>query len=159
MSNVFQIYLAGGMQDLSFEEQNEWRERICDQIIAMSRILNGNMKEVNIINPVDYYSFQAELHDTEKEVVRFDTNFVRNSDLIIVNANDPKSIGTSIEIAIAYEHHIPVLILNTENKKLHAWWVQMTDKIFNDVDKLCEYVYAFYLKMNHCNIRSWIQMQ
>ena len=27
MSDVFQIYLAGGMQDLSFEEQNEWRKR------------------------------------------------------------------------------------------------------------------------------------
>ena len=31
MSNVFQIYLAGGMQDLSFEEQNAWRERIFKQ--------------------------------------------------------------------------------------------------------------------------------
>lgn len=157
-NNVFQIYLAGGMQNLSFEEQNEWRERICNQIIAMRRILNANMKEVNIINPVDYYNFQTELYDTEKEVVRFDTNFVRNSDLIIVNANDPKSIGTSMEIAIAYEYHIPVLILNTENTKLHAWWVQMTDKVFNNVDELCEYVYDFYLKMNHCSIRSWIQM-
>ena len=57
-NNVFQIYLAGGMQDLSFEEQNTWRERICNQIIAMRRILNVNMKEVNIINPVDYYNFQ-----------------------------------------------------------------------------------------------------
>ncbi len=27
MSDVFQIYLAGGMQDLSFEEQNEWRKK------------------------------------------------------------------------------------------------------------------------------------
>ena len=145
-NNVFQIYLAGGMQDLSFEEQNTWRERICNQIIAMRRILN----------PVDYYNFQTELHDTEKEVMRFDTNFVRNSDLVVVNANDPKSIGTSMEIAIAYERHIPVLILNTEKKRLHAWWVQMSDKIFDDEKKLCTYIYDFYLRMNHSSIRAWV---
>ena len=155
-NNVFQIYLAGGMQDLSFEEQNTWRERICNQIIAMRRILNVNMKEVNIINPVDYHNFQTELHDTEKEVMRFDTNFVRNSDLVVVNANDPKSIGTSMEIAIAYERHIPVLILNTEKKRLHAWWVQMSDKIFDDEKKLCTYIYDFYLRMNHSSIRAWV---
>ena len=79
----------------------------------------ADTKPMNIINPVDYYNFKDKLFDTEKEVMRFDTNFVRNSDLVIVNANDPKSIGTSMEIAIAYEHHIPVLILNKDIEPLH----------------------------------------
>lgn len=159
MSDVFQIYLAGGMQDLSFEEQNDWRERVCQSIITRHRMLNPRIKEVNVINPVDYYNFQDALHDTEKEVMRFDTNFVRNSDLVVVNANDPKSIGTSMEIAIAYEHHIPVLILNTENKSLHSWWVEMSDKIFDDEEKLCKYIADFYITMNHNSVRSWVQMQ
>ena len=158
-NNIFQIYLAGGMQDLSFTKQNEWREKLSHLLVNRCRASSGNIKQINIINPVDYYNFQEKLFDTDKEVVRFDTNFVRNSDLIIVNANDPKSIGTSMEIAIAYEHHIPILILNEDKEVLHSWWVQMTDKVFNNVDKLCEYVYDFYLKMNHCSIRSWIQMQ
>lgn len=158
MSDVFQIYLAGGMQDLSFEEQNDWRERVCQSIITRHRMLNPRIKEVNVINPVDYYNFQDTLHDTEKEVMRFDTNFVRNSDLVVVNANDPKSIGTSMEIAIAYEHHIPVLILNTENKSLHSWWVEMSDKIFDDEEKLCTYIADFYITMNHNSVRSWVQM-
>lgn len=159
MSDVFQIYLAGGMQDLSFEEQNDWRERVCQSIITRHRMLNPRIKEVNVINPVDYYNFQDALYDTEKEVMRFDTNFVRNSDLVVVNANDPKSIGTSMEIAIAYEHHIPVLILNTENKSLHSWWVEMSDKIFDDEEKLCTYIADFYITMNHNSVRSWVQMQ
>ena len=151
MSDVFQIYLAGGMQGLSFEEQNDWRERVCQSIITRHRMLNPRIKEVNVINPVDYYNFQDALHDTEKEVMRFDTNFVRN--------NDPQSIGTTMEIAIAYEHHIPVLILNTENKTLHSWWIEMSDKIFDDEEKLCTYIADFYITMNHNSVRSWVQMQ
>ena len=129
MSDVFQIYLAGGMQDLSFEEQNDWRERVCQSIITRHRMLNPRIKEVNVINPVDYYNFQDALHDTEKEVM------------------------------IAYEHHIPVLILNTENKSLHSWWVEMSDKIFDDEEKLCTYIADFYITMNHNSVRSWVQMQ
>lgn len=148
-NNTFQIYLAGGMQDLSFEEQNEWRERLSHLLVNRRRASSNNMKQINIINPVDYYNFQEKLFDTDKEVMRFDTNFVRNSNLIIVNANDPKSIGTSMEIAIAYEHHIPILILNENKEVLHSWWVEMSDRVFGDLKELCIYVCDFYIKMNH----------
>ena len=33
-NNVFQIYLAGGMQNLSFTKQNEWREKIRKSLIS-----------------------------------------------------------------------------------------------------------------------------
>lgn len=65
-------------------------------------------------------------------------------------------MGANINFAIAYERHIPVLILNTEKKRLHAWWVQMSDKIFDDEKKLCTYIYDFYLRMNHSSIRAWV---
>lgn len=148
-NNIFQIYLAGGMQNLSFEEQNEWRERLNNWLIARCKTSSGDMKPINIINPVDYYNFQEKLFDTDKEVMRFDTNFVRNNDLIIVNANDPKSIGTSMEIAIAYEHRIPILILNENKEMLHSWWIEMSDRVFTNLKELCEYVCDFYIKMNH----------
>ncbi|MEE1445200.1 nucleoside 2-deoxyribosyltransferase [Faecalibacillus intestinalis] len=151
MSDVFQIYLAGGMQDLSFEEQNEWRKEICRCINSRCEKSLVDVKPVSIINPVDYYNFENDKHETEKEVMRFDTRLVKNSDLIIVNANDPKSIGTSMEIAIAYEHHIPVLILNKDIEPLHAWWIEMSDRVFRDSDSLCDYVTNFYLTMKHYN--------
>lgn len=147
--NIFQIYLAGGMQNLSFEEQNEWREKLCDNIIVQCCKINVDTKAVNIINPVDYYNFDKKLHKTEKEVMNFDTNFVRNSDLIIVNANDPKSIGTSMEIAIAHEYQIPILILNDRATQVHSWWVEMADRVFDDFETLCTYVVDFYIKMEH----------
>jgi nucleoside 2-deoxyribosyltransferase len=152
VSDVFQIYLAGGMQNLSFEEQNEWREKLCDNIMIQCYKINVDTKAVNIINPVDYYNFDKKLHKTEKEVMNFDTNFVRNSDLIIVNANDPKSIGTSMEIAIAHEHRIPILILNDGTRKLHPWWTEMADRVFDDFETLCTYVVDFYIKMEHYSV-------
>lgn len=146
-NNVFQIYLAGGMQNLSFEEQNAWREEICRYINSRCEKSLVGVKPVNIINPVDYYNFENDKHETEKEVMRFDTRLVKNSDLIIVYANDPKSIGTSMEIAIAYENNIPVLILNDSNEKLHSWWIEMSDRVFTEYIGLCQYVVDFYLEM------------
>lgn len=148
-NNVFQIYLAGGMQDLSFEEQNAWREDLCKSIKNRCDALRIDTKPVNIINPVDYYNFKIVKHKTEKEVMKFDTRLVRDSNLIIVNANDPKSIGTSMEIAIAHEHNIPVLILNEEDEELHSWWVEMADRVFRNWGSLCQYVVDFYLRMEH----------
>lgn len=150
-NNVFQIYLAGGMQNLSFEEQNAWREELCRSINSCCDGLPVDIKSVNIINPVDYYNFENDKHETGKEVMRFDTRLVRNSDLIIVNANDPKSIGTSMEIAIAYEHNIPILILNEDDAKLHSWWIEMSDRVFDRYTDLSIYVANFYIKMNHYN--------
>lgn len=148
-NNIFQIYLAGGMQDLSFDEQNEWREKFCKKFIWEVAQRRMSKKVINIINPVDYYNLDKMIHDTEKEVVNFDTNFVRNSDLIVVNANDPRSIGTSMEIAIAHEHHIPILILNEKDNELHPWWIEMSDKVFNDVATMRTYIIDFYIRMNN----------
>ena len=60
-----------------------------------------------------------------------------------------QSIGTSMEIAIAHEHNIPVLILNEEDEELHSWWVEMADRVFRNWGGLCQYVVDFYLRMEH----------
>lgn len=150
ISSTFQIYLAGGMQNLTFEEQNEWREKIVAKVKLRAEVqidctCDISIPSVHFINPVQYYNFKYPVHDTEKEIMNFDTRLVRNSDLIVVNANDPHSIGTSMEIAIAHEHDIPVLILAENGEKLHSWWVEMSDKIFNNADSLYDYIVRFYL--------------
>lgn len=150
MEYTFQIYLAGGMQNLSFEEQNQWREKLVAKVklkaeVQIDCMCDISIPNVHFINPVQYYNFKDSVHDTEKEIMNFDTRLVRNSDLIVVNANDPHSIGTSMEIAIAHEHNIPILILNEKDEGLHPWWIEMSDKIFKDVDSLYDYIVRFYL--------------
>ena len=150
MEYTFQIYLAGGMQNLSFEKQLEWRDRFVaktQEIVELSIDYGCDcfVPSVRFINPVRYYNYEHKKYDTEKEVMNFDTRLVKNSDLLIVNANDPNSIGTSMEIAIAHEHNIPILIFNEKDEDLHPWWIEMSDKIFKDEYDMYNYIVKFYL--------------
>lgn len=139
---MFNIYLAGAMQGISFEESNVWRKEI-------TTILNSYRNEVkydvNVINPNDYYNFKEVTYDTQREVMEFDLHKVRNADMIIVDFTNPKSLGTMAEIAIAYEHRIPVIGLNESGIELHPWQIEMCNKIFSDKNKLVNYVIDYYL--------------
>ena len=84
-------------------------------------------------------------YDSEKEIVEFDLMKVKNSDLIICNFNDPKSLGTMAEIAIAYDNRIPVIGLNEENIELHPWQIEFCRKIFTDFDLMLDYIEDYYL--------------
>lgn len=129
------------MGDLTFEESNEWRVCIKRELCNYTKDIGLN---VNIINPNDYYNFIKKSHETEYEVRQFDLNLVRRSDLIIVNFNDPHSIGTSQELAIANEHRIPVIGLNESQVVLPPWLKLSCDRIFNKKIELLDYVKWFY---------------
>lgn len=139
------IYLAGGMKNLSYEQQNRWRDdvkyAIYKQLTLQSRRIN-----VEIINPIEFYNYVHPSHTTEKEVFNYDTRHVTSSDLIIVNANDPNSVGTSIEIGMAYKCNIPILIYNSNHSVLHEWWIHCSDRIFDSMDELIHYIMKYHLK-------------
>ena len=141
------IYLAGGMQKFGkkdFNESNYWRVHIEQELMKLDC-----GRQTRICNPNDYYSFydNSPRYSTMREVMEFDLNKVRNSDLIIVNFNDLKSLGTMAELAIAYEHRIPVLGLCTEESysMLHPWQKEMCNRIFGDIDEMLDYVEDYYL--------------
>lgn len=135
------IYMSGGMGNLSFEEQSKWRQQIQDAI----KYNYDYEKKPAFFNPVQYYNFEEKRHKSELEVMNFDLNAVRNSDLLIVNFNDPNSIGTAMEMMLAYEMRIPILGLNKDKVKLHSWLECCCDRIFDDMKSLVTYVVEFYL--------------
>lgn len=140
MINIaYQIYLAGGMTGLTFEESNDWRVFIKNKLIQIAD------SSVKIINPNDYFNFLLKTHETEREVKNFDLHLVRNADLIIVNFNAPNSIGTAQELAVANENKIPILGLNKHNFKLHPWLVESCERIFDNSMDLIYYVRNYYL--------------
>lgn len=140
--NTFNIYLAGAMSGLTFEEQNNWRKTV-------SGILSRYDSKycVNCINPVDYYNFEdsPKRYDTELEPMQFDLYKLKHSDLVIVNFNRPESLGTMAEIATAYELRIPVIGLKDKSTKLHPWQECMCAKMFTDLYDMLIYVKNFYL--------------
>lgn len=141
----FKIYLAGGMGKFgknNFEESNCWR-KYCKATLENCEC----DYRVKTINPNDYFSFVDDpiTYQTQREIMEFDLNKVRSADLLIVNFNDMYSLGTMSEIAIAYEKRIPVIGLNTKYYNLHPWQIEMTNRIFNGIDEMLDYIRNKYL--------------
>lgn len=129
-----QFYLAGGMTGMKFEESNGWRRRLEYEFAENAKV----------INPNNYYNLVHPSHDTEKEERNFDLNMVRHSDLIIVNFNQPNSIGTAQELAIANELRIPIVGLNEAGYELHPWLLECVDKMCFTMEGLIDYVRTYY---------------
>ncbi len=136
------IYLSGGMGNLSFEEQNKWRMQVTQAIKYGDYHCE---KKPIFFNPVDYYNFEEVRHRSEREVMEFDLNALRNSDLVIVNFNDPTSLGTCAELAIAYEMKIPVIGINKGNQEIHPWLTEFVGRMCEDIREAVEYTVDFYL--------------
>ena len=135
------IYLSGAMGSISFEEQSKWRQQIQDAI----KFNYECEKKPIFFNPVNYFNFEEVRYKSDREVMEFDLNGLRHSDLVIVNFNDPTSLGTCAELAVAYEQKIPILGLNKDNKELHPWLKSYCNRIFDDMKSLVEYTVDFYL--------------
>lgn len=135
------IYLAGGVSGMTTEEANAWRIKITNLL----KNTDGYYKP-KCINPVDYYNFSMpEDSYTQREIMDFDFNKVRTSDLIIVNFNAPKSLGTASELAVAYDRNIPILGLNEHDDVIYPWQKEMCLKIFSNMEELVSYVRGYFL--------------
>lgn len=136
------IYLSGGMAELSIEEQSKWRSQIINAIKFGDYYCE---KKVSFFNPVDYYNSEEIRYRSEREVIEFDLNALRQSNLIVVNFNDPNSLGTCAELAIAKELRIPVIGINKDGKKLHPWLIEFTTRMCDDIREAVEHIVDFYL--------------
>lgn len=140
---TFNIYLSGGMTGMSMSFQYDWRVRIRNKL----ELCSESKYKVECFNPVDYYSnTRPEEYDSEREVMEFDLHNLRQTDLIIVNFNNPKSLGTMAEIAIAYDRRIPIIGLYEGQKEdLHPWQQDMCNRILGSESELVEYIEMYYL--------------
>lgn len=139
------IYLAGKMSGLTMEQMNDWRHYLKKQILQKANIADKN---VEVINPVDYYNFENMAHQNEFEVMQFDLNKVKQCDLLVVKASGLNtSIGTVIEVYEASKRDIPVLLLDEFNEysNIHPWLKCCVTRIEKSVLLLVDYIENFYL--------------
>ena len=137
----FKIYLSGGMGNLSWSEQTKWRNSVTKYFKKYE-----NLKyKIEVFDPTKYYNFQVKKHDTELEVMKFDLYNLKNSDLILVYFNEPKSIGTAQELAVAWDNRIPIVGVKTKDIDVHPWLKEDCDKMFEDLYEACDYVIDYYL--------------
>lgn len=122
--NKKRIYLAGGIMNISYEEAYDWRR-------STAYILAQRGANFECFNPLD--------HEGMEDEVEFDLNALRHSDLVLVNFNDPKSLGTMAEIAIAYEHRIPIVGYCPHGAaNLHPWINYMVNEMCVDLEDLID---------------------
>lgn len=136
------IYLSGGMGNISFEERSKWRKQVMDAIKYGDYDYE---KKAIFFNPVDFYDFEERVQKTELEVMEYDLYNLRHSDLVIVNFNDAKSIGTAMELMLAKELHIPIIGLNKDKKELHPWLECSCNRMCDDMTELVSHIVQFYL--------------
>lgn len=136
------IYLSGAMGSVSFEEQSKWRQQVINAIKFGDYDYE---KKPIFFNPVDYYNFEETHHRSEREVMEFDLNALRNSDLVIVNFNDPSSLGTAMELVLAKELRIPVVGWNPSGKTLYPWLCECVTRMCDNIKETVEHVVDFYL--------------
>ena len=139
----FNIYLSGGMSGMNMSEQIGWRFLITTLLARYS----GVRFEVDCFNPPAYYTDKhPNDYDSEREVMDYDLYRLNQSDMVIVNFNNLKSLGTMAEIAIAHYKHIPIIgIYSGDRGELHPWQENMCWKILGNEEDAAEYIGLYYL--------------
>jgi nucleoside 2-deoxyribosyltransferase len=138
----YRVYLSGGMSGLNFKEQTKWRKQFKDAIKLENHWHNRN---VSFFDPTEHYNFEYKEQKYEKEPFNYDLYQLRNSDLVIVNFNKPDSLGTAMELMLAYELRIPIIGLCEDDVELHPWLVECCTRICTDMNELINHVVNFYL--------------
>jgi L-fucose isomerase-like protein len=137
----FSIYLCGAMSSgkfgmLSYEEMNGWRANA-------DMLFQGYDGEIHTINPCHYYNFSLDKSEyTEKEVKLFDLHVLKNSNIVLYNANFPDSIGSAMELIVAEMNGIPIIAYG--NAKNHPWIELCYTKICSTLEEAVEHIMTFY---------------
>lgn len=156
MSDKLTIYLAGRMSGLTEIEYNTWRNTLKRKLEIAATCCNSL---IQVINPADYFDFGNIEDHTDKEIMQFDLNMVRQSNIVIVNVNGiNESIGTAIEVYEANRLNIPVIayanvpeILEHKRNdiifdKIHPWIKEcLTTKLMFRADDVVQHVKDFYM--------------
>lgn len=136
------IYLSGGMGALSYEEQSKWRKQVMNAIKFED---HDYVKNVTFFDPTQYYGFEEGYHKSEREIMEYELYNLRKSDLVIVNFNNPNSIGTAMELAIAKELRIPVIAFGVNGQNIHPWLLETCTRVCDNMREAVEHTVNYFL--------------
>ena len=138
------IYIAGKMSGLNHTNMMTWRACVVDKLKTLAEINGTNCQ---IINPAEFYNYHNNAHKTEREIMQFELNHVKQSDVVIVNLRDiNQSIGTCIEVYEAFKNNIPVVAFGTdeEHEVTHPWIKECISRHEETMEAACLYIADFY---------------
>lgn len=139
---AYKIYLCGGMTGLPYEEQKGWRDSVKCELNQYARA-----DTICFFDPTEYdTSDYLKGDDAEELSMKFDVRNLVESDLIICNiSSNPLSVGTNIELGIAHNLRIPVILYNPYKVQAHPWQQAVADFQTEDLETLIEMIREYYL--------------
>ena len=146
MCKQLKIYLAGKMSGLSYELMNKWRVELKNKLLLLAEDMDYDLL---VINPVDFYNFEEQKHQSEREIKDYDLAHVITSDIVIVNlVGLSSSDGTKIEMHDAnYHYKIPIIAFGARKlyNDLHPWHKDNITRVEENMDDVVEYIKEFYM--------------
>jgi len=139
-----QIYTAGKMGGLLPKEYKKWRNDLTENLFYK---MDSDRVDLTVINPHEYFGFEKKLHDNMLEIINWELNAVKNSDVIIVNLDFDNSTGTNIELYTAWQNNIPVIAYSSKGISHHPWVEEFITRKFKNWDTLVEYVLDYHINV------------
>jgi len=121
------IYLAGPLRDCKENECSDWRKECKDKLSGW----------FNLLDPMRNNYKEHEIAD-RNELVSMDKKDIIDSDIVLANTWKI-SVGTSMEILFAFEHHKIIIVIG-EEKNLSPWTVFHATKILPNVQEAIKYI-------------------
>ncbi len=149
MEKPYEVYLAGRIANLSFEEANELRQDIInklDKVGIKCRTPMRGRQYLATSGGITQKSFKNGL--TIQEVIQRDLNDLREVDAIIVLTGDDASWGTAGEFYYStWVTKIPTLVI--AKNPIGGWMEYYATRIVPDIDSAVEVLGNWRKYWNH----------
>ncbi|MFA7691439.1 MAG: nucleoside 2-deoxyribosyltransferase [Candidatus Hydrogenedentales bacterium] len=124
------IYLCGPIMDATSGESKTWRQRTKERLAGKFIVLDPMRR-----------NFRDREIDSSNEIVEFDLQDIRNSDILLVNYSKP-SIGTSMEVFYASHSQGKFVIAFSPYtfKDMSPWMVKYCTKILSNLEEALDYI-------------------
>lgn len=138
------IYLSGRMSGVPHDEMMYSRNKVASYLEFLIKTMDADWK---VANPAYFYNYKNNAHKSDKEIMQFELNLVKNSDVVLVNIKDiNESIGSCIEVYEAYKNDIPVITYGEDEDwhVVHPWIKECVTRREKTYDEACGYIADFY---------------
>lgn len=136
---TIKIYLAGGCKNEE-DEGIGWRQKAVQMFKTATEDKEDN---VRVINPVDYFSYSEQKHQSDSQVKNYYMDQIRHSRIVLVNlTRSDVSCGTCMECQFAKDNNIPIVGFGTDN--IYPWLLVDCQVVFTSMLQAIDYIVDYY---------------
>ena len=130
------VYLCGAMSGCTDEEAKVWRDEVSNKL---------KVRNIVPLNPMERDYRDKDTAEKYKYIVEEDKIDIMMSDIVLVNYSRP-SVGTSMEILLAWENNKRVVLVHPPGIFLSPWLLYHTHDRFTSMDEALQKIIDINLK-------------